>query len=245
MQRLEDVHLVSHLDEVARASQPRGAAADDSNLLTRGRRGFRHAEVPAGPLPVGDKALEVGDADGLALFAQDAAGLALIFHRTHAAGDRRERVVFADLGCGAGKVAGKDQVDDALHIDRHRTLLDASGVGALDATQRFLTRLLDREAEVHFLEVVRALAGILLGYALAGQLDALFIRQRVVALGFGLSRRSLTHRSPPSLLPERIRLCDSCGATGRPRLADRPAGARYFGAPARDTYCCAASAPRS
>ncbi len=128
------------------------------------------AELTGLALPIGDEALQIGDADGLALLAQHAAGLALIFHRAHAAGDGGQRVVFAHLRCCAQVIAREDEVDDRAHIHRHRTFLHAARLVALDAAQRFLVRLLGREAEVHFLEVVRADLRVLLGHALTRQL---------------------------------------------------------------------------
>ena len=51
-------------------------------------------------LEVGHEALEVADAQGLELVAQDAAPLALGLLRADPAGDRRQDVVLADLGRG-------------------------------------------------------------------------------------------------------------------------------------------------
>ena len=49
------------------------AAPHDSDFLARGRLALGQSELAGAALPIGDEALEVGDADGLALLAQNAA----------------------------------------------------------------------------------------------------------------------------------------------------------------------------
>ena len=73
VQRLEDVHLVSHLDEVAGAGQAGRAAADEADFLARRGRRYRRAELSCLALPIGDEALQIGDSDRLALLAEHAA----------------------------------------------------------------------------------------------------------------------------------------------------------------------------
>ncbi len=55
------------------------------------------------------------------------------------------------------------------------TFVHAAGLAALDAAQRFLARLLGIETGIHFLKVVGANLGQLLGHFLPRQLDALFV----------------------------------------------------------------------
>ena len=81
------------------------------------------------------------------------------------------------------------------------------GLGALDAAQCLGAGLLGREAEIHFLEVVRVNLRLLFGDALARQLGALFIRQRIVAHLFLFD---FTHCSPPTAAagaPDERRCC--------------------------------------
>ena len=137
-------------------ARPAGPLPTMPTFLPVGGRSWAMPNWPRLALPVGDEALQVADADGLALLAQHAAGFALIFLRADAAGDGGQRVVFAHLRAAAEIIAGEDEVDDRLDVHRHGTFLDAAGLGALDAAQRLLARLLGREAQIHFLKVVGA-----------------------------------------------------------------------------------------
>jgi len=56
-----------------------GASEVVRRPLESRRRGCRQALVPRFALPIGNKALEVGDANGLAFLAKNASRLALIF----------------------------------------------------------------------------------------------------------------------------------------------------------------------
>ncbi len=113
------------------------------------------------------------------------------------------------------------------------------GLWTLDAAQRFLARLLGAGSQGSLPgSCGRGPAASCSGTALARQLDALFVGQRIVA------HFPFTHWSPPSLRAHSgARECSR--ERGQLRLADWPAGARCSAAPARDTCCCAASGPRS
>src|SRR4051794_26169796 len=97
MQRFEDADLVTTLHQVAGAAQSRGTGTDHRDALAGKRRALRQSDSAGALLVIGDEALEVADADGFFLPSDDASALALVFLRTHAASDRGQHVVFADL----------------------------------------------------------------------------------------------------------------------------------------------------
>ena len=73
MQGLEDVNLVSHLNEVAGTCQAGRTASDKADFLAGCRCRLGRSELPCLALPIRDEALEICDTDGLALLAQNAA----------------------------------------------------------------------------------------------------------------------------------------------------------------------------
>ncbi len=96
VQRLEDVHLVARLSQVAGAGQTGRTAADhgDAAAVARGGRhlGFVFQR------PVAHVALQLADGYRFALDAQDAGPFALRLLRADASADRRQRAVSRDDG---------------------------------------------------------------------------------------------------------------------------------------------------
>ena len=135
VQRLKDAHAMALLDEVAGGGEAGRAAADDGHAFARGRRDGGQAELAAGALEVGDKALQVADGHGRALLAQHASAFALVLLRADAPGDGGQRVVFAHLGRRGQKIARVDQGDDLFDLDAHRAIDHAAGLGAGDAAR--------------------------------------------------------------------------------------------------------------
>ena len=72
MESFKNMHLVTHLDEIAGASQTRRAAANKADLLAGSGRGYRRSELSRFALPVGDKPLQVGNSNRFALLTQHA-----------------------------------------------------------------------------------------------------------------------------------------------------------------------------
>ena len=91
-------------------------------------------------LVVGDEALEIADAEGLAALAEQASAFAVILLRADAAGDGGEDVIFANFGGGGEEVAVDDELDEILDLDADGAILGAGGLGAFEAAQGFLAR---------------------------------------------------------------------------------------------------------
>ena len=84
VQRLEDGHVVPALGEVARAGEPRRAAADDGDFVPVRLR-LQGQVAAVGVVPVGNEPLQAADGDRLALDAAHALAFALRFLRAHPA----------------------------------------------------------------------------------------------------------------------------------------------------------------
>ena len=132
------------------------------------------AELAAGALEVGDKALEIADGDGRAFFAEYASAFALVLLRADAAGDGGQRVVFAHLGRRGQIVAGIDEGYDFLDLDANRAIDDAAGLGAFDAARGLGEGVGGLQAEIHFSKVAAARLGVELRHGRAQNLHALF-----------------------------------------------------------------------
>ena len=94
--------------------------------------------------------------NGANLRPQDALSFALIFLRTDAPGDRGKHVIFSDLCRGSSVVTAANQLDKLLHLDADRTPFNTFRMTALQAAGRFRMCLADRQAKIHFFEVVPA-----------------------------------------------------------------------------------------
>ena len=158
------------------AVRPRGPGADDGDLPAAGGSGrpVCRRRRPLLPRPVGDKPFEVPDGHGRALHAADALDLALRLLRADAAGHRRERVVAEEAFRGGGKVAFRDEADEAGDVHHDRAAFHASGLLALDAALGLDHGDLLGESEIHLLEVAVAIGCILLGHRLAREGQAFF-----------------------------------------------------------------------
>ena len=97
VQRLENMHGVAFLHQIARRGQPRQAHCPRSRLSSPSAALSRWSEVEVLLLIVGDKALQVPDAERLAFSLEQASAFAVVFLRTDASRNRRQHIVFADL----------------------------------------------------------------------------------------------------------------------------------------------------
>ena len=156
VQGLEDGDLVALLDQVAGRAQAGRSAAHDGHLLAGGRGDLGQADLARLALVVGHEPLEVADAQGLELVAQDAAALALGLLGADPAGDGRQDVVLADLGRGLQIVSRDDQLDEVLDLDPDRAARHALGRGALQAAQGLGGGAQHGQALVHLLEISSA-----------------------------------------------------------------------------------------
>src|ERR1039458_7267059 len=216
----------------------RAATPTHSALFARGWRGHGRSELSRLALPIGHEALQVSNSNRLALLAQHTTGLALVLDGTDPSGNRWQCVVFANLRCRPEIITREYEVDHRSHVHRDRALVDAAGLGTLNAAQRFLSCLLGGKTEVHFAEIVGPHLGVLLGHALTRQLDAFLVGQRIIA-------GDLVSHGSPRPAPMRRRALDCSHEASSAPLPDRPASARCWHAPALDTCCCAASIPQS
>jgi len=173
VQRLEDGHLVTGLDAVARHSEPGGSGADDGDLLAglRGRLGHRRLTLLR--LPVGDEALETADRHRLLLLSEDADLLALVLLGTDAAADGGQKVGLLDRRHRSGHVLIGDRLDECRNIYGDGAAPDAEGLLAHQAARGLYGSLLDGVAEGHGIEVLRPHMGVLLRHGGAGELGPL------------------------------------------------------------------------
>ena len=111
---------------------------------------------------VADEALEPPDGDRLHLLLEDALDLALRFLRADAAADGGEEVALLDDRERAREVADEEVPDEAGDVDGDGAARDAGGPRALDAAVGLDEGVGQRVAEVHLLEVARALERVAL-----------------------------------------------------------------------------------
>ncbi len=226
VQRLEDLHLVAHLRQVARAGQAARAAAHDGDLAAVARRnGSRGTAVLQ--LPVAHEALQLADGHRLALDAQHARTFALALLGTYAAADARQRAVLGDDRGRTGHVAGHHLLDEVGNADVHRTGRGAAGIFAMQAARRLKLRLLKIVAVAHLLEVGRTDRGVLFahGYARYFVCHTLFflICPNLFCI---CGPRHARPRWPRHAAPG----CGTCPGAASPRR-NRPRGHRTRGRP--------------
>ncbi len=164
MQRFVDHDVGAEADQVGGSGKARRAGAHDRHLAERILDHRRQRRRRMGV--VTDEALDAADADRFQLAAlvayEDALRLALVLLRTDAAADRGEDARLVDRLQRAIDIAHQNLADEGGNIDADRAARDAGRLGALDAALRFAQRVGDRVAEVHFLEVLRALMRVAL-----------------------------------------------------------------------------------
>src|ERR1035438_169877 len=135
-------------------------------------------------LVVGDKALQVSDAERLAFSLEQASPLAMIFLRTDASGNGGQHVVFTDLGGRGHVVACHDQLHKLLHIYAHWTIMRTGRLGAFQAANRLLPRQFFRIAQIDFSKLLRPHGRRLLRHMQPWHLDALAIGHWILGLHF-------------------------------------------------------------
>ena len=132
MQGLVDGDLVAQLGQIARDGQAGRACADDSDLVAVGRGGGGLGMYVVA-VPVGNKALETANADGLSLDAADALAFALVLLRADTAADGGQRAGLGNHVVGGLKVALGDVLDEAGNINFNGAAAAAGVVLALQA----------------------------------------------------------------------------------------------------------------
>ena len=162
MQRLEDRHSIALPREIARAGKPRGAGADYRDLLRVGRVVDWFHFFVLRHFPVGREAFQTSDSHRLALLAENAIFLALVFLRADAAANRRQRVRLLDFRDGAVKIPRLDLRDKFGNIDAHGTALTALRHLAGQAALRFGHRRLLVVSQRNLVEIVSANLRVLL-----------------------------------------------------------------------------------
>lgn len=107
MQRLENLHLVTHFGQIGRAGQTGRTAADNGYLapVGRGRAGRLRAMLDA---PVAHEALELADRDALALDAENARSLALGLLRADPSADRRRELSCAMIRAASARFPSRN-----------------------------------------------------------------------------------------------------------------------------------------
>ena len=172
MQGLKDGHIIAHLAQVARTGQTRRAGADDRHAVAVGG-GNRDLDLfkPGllGHVPVGDKALETADGDGLALHAADTLGFALLLLGADAAADGGQGVGGGDDLIGGLKLTLGDPGDELGDADGDGAAGAAGGILAVEAALGLVDGHLGSVAQGHFVEVAGADDGVLLGHFVLGQ----------------------------------------------------------------------------
>ena len=160
MQCLENGHVVAALGHFAGKRESGGARTYHGHFHAApqgGAEGFYHAVLA---LVVGGKAFEISDSHGLSAgFKMYAARFALLFLRTHAPADGRQRAGFFDGVRGFHKFSLFDVLDEAGNVDTHGAALHATGVVAVEAAASFHLRRFHRESLVHFLTQLAGTVG--------------------------------------------------------------------------------------
>ena len=130
VERFKNGDIVALLGKVTRAGETAGAGTDDRDLVAVGRGlGGRFLHICI--VPVGDKALEAADADGLALDAAHALRFALRLLRADAAADGGQGGGLMNDLIGALIVLFGDLLDEFGDLDLHRAAGDAGMVLAV------------------------------------------------------------------------------------------------------------------
>ncbi len=217
VQGLKDADAMAFLHEIAGgAESPAGPLPTMATLLpVEGAIGGQ-AELAAGALEVGDKALEVADGDGRAFFAQHASAFALVLLRADAAGDGGQGVVFAHFGGGGKIVARADEGDDIFDFYAYRAIDDAAGLGAGDAARGFSEGVGGVRPRFTSSKLRQRICRSELGHVPAHDLHALFERKHIH--GRTRKRVSLRHGA---LSASSLR---NSAASSTWRLARREAG---------------------
>ena len=159
VQRLVHGHLVAHAGQVARAGQPRGAGADDSDLVAVGGGRLRSLGGMLA-VPVGHEALQAADAHRLAPHAAHVLGFVLGLLRAHAAAHGGQRGGAVDHLKRALDVLVGQLGDELGDVDLHGALADAGLVLAVQAAARLLDGHFIGIAGGHLLEHLVAVVRI-------------------------------------------------------------------------------------
>src|SRR5208337_2786898 len=160
---LEDSHFVTLLNQVPGDGEARRAAADDCYFFS-GRRNVGQNVRAHALLVIGDKALQIANAERLHFFRQQTLAFAVILLRADSSGNGGQHVIFANLGGGAEKISCDNQLDELFHLHANGAGVGAGGLGTFQATQRLLPRQFRTVAEIHFGEILVALVSGLLGH---------------------------------------------------------------------------------
>ena len=158
---LVDGHVVAELGQIARAGKAGRAGADDRDAVAVGGDLFGHL-VGVLAVPVGDKALQTANADGLALDAAHALTLALLLLRADTAADGGQGAVLKDLVVSALEVLLTDAGDELRDLDIDRAAGHAGRARAIQAAVGLIDRHLDGVAKRDFFKVFVADVRILL-----------------------------------------------------------------------------------
>ena len=177
MQCLENGHVVAALGHFAGKRESGGARTHHGHFHAApqgGAEGFYHAVLA---LVVGGKAFQIADSHGLSAgFKMYAARFALLFLRTHAPANGRQRAGFFDGVRGFHKFSLFDVLDEAGNVDTHGAALHATRVVAVEAAAGFHLRRFHRESLVHFLaQLAGAVGGVELRHR-AARLRHAFLR---------------------------------------------------------------------
>ena len=164
MQRLENLHLIAHFGQIARAGQSGGAAAHDSHptaVTLRLRAVLLRRMFDA---PVAHEALELADGHRLALDTQYAGAFALRLLRTDAATDRGQRTVTGDHGRRGRDIALVQLENEIGNLHPDRAGRHAAGILAVQTARRLGLRLLEIIAVADLFEIGRPQRRILFAH---------------------------------------------------------------------------------
>ena len=170
VQGLEDRHVITEIDQIARDREPRGTGADHRDLFPVGlcRRG--DGDIARLLLVVGGEPLKAADGHGFSLLPEDADLLALVLLRADAAADGGEGVRFLEFERRLDELPFGDQLDESRDIDIDGASGNAAGLLALDAALRLGDCGLLGITRGHFVKVFDPDIGRLLGHLLPGDL---------------------------------------------------------------------------
>ena len=177
VQRLKNRDLIAQLGEVSRTGQAGGTRTDDRHLVAV-RRGLFDHDILLRVVPIGDEALQAPDTDGIAVFASDAARLALGLLRTDSSADRRQRAGAGDDLVSLAEISLAHLPDKGGNIYMYGTARHAGLVLAVKAACRFLHCGLGAVAQRDLAEIISALL-------------------RGLGRHLRLFRRHVRHLSPP------------------------------------------------
>ena len=169
VERLEYFHLIAELGEVGGAGQSGRTGTYHGHAFAVARRGSDGFGIVFYGV-VAHEAFQLADGHRLALDAEHAGTLALVFLRADAAAHTGQRAVAVYHLGGSGEVAFRHLLDESRDVYMHGALRNAARLGAVEATRRLCLCLFGIVAVAHFFKICGADFRVLFAHRYTGNL---------------------------------------------------------------------------